>query len=57
MIPKMFVEFWYHMYFLYLSLVNDKNGGVYLFGRGLGVVGGRHEAQAPSNQVKNYKQT
>ena len=32
-------------------------GGV---GGGNGVVGGkggRHEAQAPSNQVKNYKQT
>ena len=35
-------------------------GGLYLGGWGFGGWGawrGRHEAQAPSNQVKNYKQT
>ena len=39
---------------------NGKEGGVgcgvYGLGRGR-VEKGRHEAQAPSNQVKNYKQT
>ena len=38
-----------------LFLFRWEVGGV----EGLGVIGGRgrHEAQAPSNQVKNYKQT
>ena len=34
--------------------------GLWVVGLGFGVVWvgvGRHEAQAPSNQVKNYKQT
>ena len=45
---------------LMINVVNgiiwQKGGGVFV-NWGWGGVEGRHEAQAPSNQVKNYKQT